>query len=174
MSLVHSIRLLLAEVDRTGPLHNFFGHDVAAVVCLQQKERVICIQPSTIAKPANTAAGNELMHAALNVVTEGVPRKPRFLMELSIRAVQHLDIVRVRIPRRPLLSASYIGEDLLTRCVNNDFVVSKQVSLLWVKAIRPMYVLGAPFSVSVDGKSLVDWLRRLSAARNDDARHHHA
>jgi hypothetical protein len=67
MSLVHSVRLLLAEVDCTRPLRNFLGHDVAAVVRLQQKERVICIQPSAIAKPANAAAWNELMHAALDV-----------------------------------------------------------------------------------------------------------
>jgi len=173
---MHSVGLLLAEFDGTGPLHNFLGHNVAAFVRLQQKERVICIHPSTIAKPANTAAWNELVDAALNVDTEGVPRKPRSLVELSIRAVQQLDIVGVRIARRPHLGINDIGEDLLARCVNDNFVVSKQICLLRVKAIRPMYVLRALCSVSVDSKSLVDWLRsrRLSASRNDGSRHHHA
>jgi len=174
MPRVHRVRLLLAEVDCTGPLHNFLGHDVAALVRFQQKERVICIQSSTIAKPANTAGWNELMHAALNVETECVPRKPHSLIELSIGAVQHRDIVGVRVPRRPSLSVRYIGEDRRARRMNNNFVVSKQVRLLWVKAIRPMYVLGALCSVSIDRKSLVDWLRRLGADRNDGARHHHA
>src|SRR5271156_7130501 len=150
MSLMHGVRLLLAEFDCTGSLHNFFGHNVAALVRLQQKKRVIGMHPGTIAKPANAAVWNELMHPALNVDTEGIPRKLRSPMELSIRAVQQPDIVGVRIPRRPHLSVNDIGEDLLAGCVDNNFVVSKQVCLLRVKAIRPMDVLRTLRSVSVD------------------------
>ena len=84
MPLMHSVWLLLAEFDCTRPLHNFFRQDVAAFVLLQQKERLIGIHPSSIAKPANAAVWNELMHPALNVDTEGIPRKPRFPMELSV------------------------------------------------------------------------------------------
>src|ERR1700722_1964574 len=79
------------------------------------------------------------------------------------------------MPRRPLLSVSYGGEDLLARCMNDNLVVSKQICLLRMKAIRPMYVLRALSSVPVDSESLVDGLRsrRLSEPRNDGARHHH-
>src|SRR6202041_440547 len=108
-------------------------------------------------------------HATLKVETEGVPRKPCSLMELSIGAVQQLDILGVRIPRGPRLSISHIGEDLLTRCANNNFVMRKQVCLLWVKALRPMYVLRALRSVPVEGKRLVDrhrW-RSLSAPHSN-------
>ena len=55
VSIVHCARLFLAEFDRARPLHNFFRHDVAAFVCLQQKERVIGMHSSAIAKPANAA-----------------------------------------------------------------------------------------------------------------------
>src|SRR5580700_11749358 len=136
---------------------------------------MVCIHAGAVSKPTNAAVWNELMYLALNVDTEGVPRKSRTLMEFSIRAVQQLDIVGVRVPRRPHLSINDIGEDLLARCVNDNFVVSKQVCLLRVKVIRPMYVLRALCSVSVDSKSLVDWLRsrRLSAPRNNGSRHHH-
>ena len=85
---MHGVWLLLAEFDCTGPLHNLFRQDVAASVFLQEKERVIGIHPSPIAKPANAAVRNELVHPALDVDTEGIPRKPRSPMELSIRAVQ--------------------------------------------------------------------------------------
>jgi hypothetical protein len=81
MPFVHSVGLLFAEFDCTGPLHNFFRHDVAAFVRLQQKERVIGVHSSAIAKPADAAVWNELMHQALNVYTEGIPRKPRSLVE---------------------------------------------------------------------------------------------
>jgi len=95
MPFVHCARLFLAEFDCTGPLHNFFGHDVAPFVRFQQKERVIGIHPSAIAKPTNATVWNELMHPALNVDTEGIPRKPRPPMEPSIRAVQQPNIVGV-------------------------------------------------------------------------------
>ena len=99
------------------------------------------IHAGAVSKPANAAVWNELMHLALNVDTEGIPRKPRFRMELSVRAVQPLDIVGVRIPRRPHLRINNIGEDLLARRMNGNFVMSKQVCLLRVKAVRPMYIL---------------------------------
>jgi hypothetical protein len=159
---MHSVWLFLAKFDCAGPLHNLFRHNVAPFVCFQQKKRVIGVHPSTIAKPADAAVRNELMYPALNMNAERVPRKSRSLMELSIGAVQQFDILGVRIPRRPRLSISYIGEDLLTRCVNNNFVMSKQVCLLWMKAFRLMYVLPALRSVSVESKRLVNRLRWCS------------
>ena len=98
MPFVHRARLHLSEFNCARSFHDFFRHDVAAFVRLQQKERVISVHPSTVAKPANAAVWSELMHAALDVDSEGVPRKTRSPMELSIRAVQQLDIVGVRIP----------------------------------------------------------------------------
>ena len=62
---MHNVRLLLAKFDRAGPLHNFFRHDVTPFVRPQEKERVIGIHPSTIAKPADAPVRNELMHPAL-------------------------------------------------------------------------------------------------------------
>jgi hypothetical protein len=94
---MHSFWLFFAEFDCAAP-SQLFRHNVAAFVCFQQKECVIGIHPSTIAKPADAAVRNELMYPALNMNAEGVPRKPRSLMELSIRAVQQLHIVGVRIP----------------------------------------------------------------------------
>src|SRR5271163_1119790 len=111
---------------------------MAASAYLRQKVRVIAIRLWSIAEPPNAAVWHELVHAALNVVTIGVPRKSRSFMELSIGAVQQFHILGIRIPRRPRLSVGHIGEDLLTRCVNNDFVVNKQVCLLWKEAGRPM------------------------------------
>src|ERR1700722_6088523 len=120
---------------------------------------MVCIHAGAVSKPADAAVWNELMHLALNVDTEGIPRKPRSRMELSVRAVQHLDIVGVRIPRRPHLRINNIGEDLLARCVNGNFVMSKQVCLLRVKAVRPMYILRTLCPVSVESKCLVGRLR---------------
>jgi hypothetical protein len=62
-------------------------------------------------------------------------------MELSVQTIQQLDIMRVRIPRWPRLCVSKIGEDLLARCMDEDFVMSEQVCLLRMKAIRPMYLI---------------------------------
>src|SRR3984957_12370300 len=136
---------------------------------------MVCIHARAVSKPTNAAVWNELMYLALNVDTEGVPRKSRTLMEFSIRAVQQLDIVGVRVPRRPHLSVNDIGEDLLARCVNNNFVVSKQVCLLRMKAIRPMYLVRALCSISVNRKRHVDRLRtrRLSAPRSNGSCRHH-
>src|ERR1700733_10190501 len=179
---VHNVRLLLAKLDRSGPLHNFFRHDVAPFVRPQEKERVIGMHPSTIAKPADAAVRNELMHPALNVDPEGVPREPRSFVELSIRAVQQLHIVGVRIPLRPPLSVDNAGEDLLARCMNDNLVVREQIGLLRVKTIRPMYLPGALCSISIGSKGSVDLFRfhRLSLPHsngadchhNDDALHH--
>jgi len=72
---MHSARPVFAQFDCTGPLHHFFRYDVAAFVRLGQKERVIGVHPSAIAKPANAPAWNELMNPALNVDAEGVPGK---------------------------------------------------------------------------------------------------
>ena len=146
---------------------------MAAFVLLQQKERVIGVYASPTAKPANAAVCNELMYPALNVDTEGVARKPRSPLELSIRAVQQLEIVGVRIQQGPQLSINDLGEDLLARCVNNNFVVSERVRLLRVKAIRPTYVMKALCSVSVESKSLAGRLRwrPLSAPRSDGSYH---
>jgi hypothetical protein len=76
---MHSVRLPVAEFDCAGPqsLDKFFRHDVASLVRLQQKKRVIRIHRSTIAKPANAADWNELMHAALDLDAERVAQKPR-------------------------------------------------------------------------------------------------
>jgi hypothetical protein len=41
----------------------------------------------------------------------------------------------------PRLCVSKIDEDLLARCVDENFVVSEQVCLLRMKAIRPMYLI---------------------------------
>jgi hypothetical protein len=41
----------------------------------------------------------------------------------------------------PFLCVSEIGEDLLSRCVDEDFVTGEQVCLLRMKAIRPMYLI---------------------------------
>src|SRR3984885_16343055 len=64
LPFMHNVRLVLAKFDRAGPLHNFFRHDVTPFVRPQEKERVIGIHPSTIAKPADAAVRNELMHPA--------------------------------------------------------------------------------------------------------------
>src|ERR1700730_832619 len=85
VAFVHNVRLLLAKFDRSGPLHNFFRHDVAPFVRPPGEGSVIGMHPGTTAKPADAAVRNELMHPALNVDAEGVPRKPRSFMELSIR-----------------------------------------------------------------------------------------
>jgi hypothetical protein len=66
------------------------------------------------------------------VHAEGIPRKPRVLVELSIRAVQEFDVVGIRVPPRPRLSVDDVGENLLAGCVNDNFVVSEQVCLLRV------------------------------------------
>src|ERR1700679_2999942 len=127
-----------------------------------------------MAKPAKAAVWNELMHPALDVDTQGIPGKPRSLMELPIRAVQQVDIVGVWIPRRPHLSVSDIGEDLLARCANNNFVVSKQVCLLRMEAIRPIDTVEALRPVSVESKCLVGGLRwrRLCVPRSDGSYYH--
>ena len=95
---------------------------MAAFVCFRQKISVIAIRRWTIAKPPDAAVWHELMHAALKVESEGVPRKQRSLMELSIGTVQQLDIVRIRVPLRPRLSINDVCEDLLARCVTGNFV----------------------------------------------------
>ena len=73
MPHVHSVGLLLAEFDCTGPLHNFFRHDVATLVRLQQKECVIGVYSSAVSKPANTACWHEPMNAAIAVDPKGIP-----------------------------------------------------------------------------------------------------
>ena len=65
-----------------------------------------------VSKPAEAAVWNELMHRTLNMDAEGIPRKPRPSMEFSVQAIEQLDIMGVRIPRRPRLCVSKTGEDL--------------------------------------------------------------
>jgi hypothetical protein len=55
------------------------------------------------------------MNPAPNMDAKAIPRKLRSPLELSIRPVEHLDIVGVRIPGRPRLSVNDVGEDLLAR-----------------------------------------------------------
>jgi hypothetical protein len=81
------------------------------------------------------------MHHTLNMDAEGIPRKPRPSMEFSVKAVQQLDIMGVRVPRWPRPCFSKIGNDLVARCVDEDFVMSEQVRLLRMKAIRPIYLI---------------------------------
>ena len=59
-------------------------------------------------------------------------------MGFSVQAVPQRDIMGIRIPRWPRLCVSKIGEALLARCVDEDFVMSEQICLLRMKAIRPM------------------------------------
>jgi hypothetical protein len=138
---VHGSRLLLAEVNCAWPLHNFLSHDAATFALPQQKERVIGLHGGAVSKPAEAAIWDELMQHIINMDAEGIPRKPRPSMEFSVQTVLQGDIMGVRIPRWPRLSVSKIGEDLLARCVDKDFVMSEQVCLLGMKAIRPMYLI---------------------------------
>jgi hypothetical protein len=155
---MHSLRSIIPQFDCPWPFRNFFCHDMAASIYFRQKVRVIAIRIWAIAEPPNATTWHELVDPALNVVTIRVPRKPRSLMELSIGAIQQFDFVRIWVPRRPRLSVNKIGENLLAGCVNNYFVVNKQVCLFWIEATRPMNLFGALCSIRVDNQSLIRWL----------------
>src|ERR1700685_509145 len=77
---------------------------------LGKKERVISMDVLTISEPSEAATRLKLPHAAFDVKSEGLPRDSCVLPEPMIRSVQHLDVLRVRVPGGPSLRIDEIRE----------------------------------------------------------------
>src|SRR5260370_4543436 len=103
MPLMHSVRLLLTELNGTGALHNLLRDDVAFLRGLGKEERVISIDSLAMSQPSEAATRLNLPHVAFDVESEGFPRASCVLPEPIIRTVQNLDVLRIRVPGRPSL-----------------------------------------------------------------------
>jgi hypothetical protein len=81
----HRLRSAACFENSAAPCHltNSSRHVVASRARCQQKKRVIRIHRNTIAKPANAAVGNELMHAAVDRNAKRIAQKPRSPWSLS-------------------------------------------------------------------------------------------
>src|ERR1700728_1976553 len=103
MAVMHGLRLLLAEFDSPFPSHDLFSNDVATLVSFNQQERVISLHSRAQTPPANSAAGPDLVHGALDVYPERVRGDLRPFVQFVVRDVMNDDIARVGIPTRPRL-----------------------------------------------------------------------
>src|SRR5260370_35309969 len=103
MPLMHSVRLLLTELNGTGALHNLLRDDVAFLRGLGKEERVISIDSLAMSQPSEAATRLKLPHVAFDVESEGFPSDSSVLPEPMIRSVQTLDVLRVREQEGPSL-----------------------------------------------------------------------
>src|ERR1700733_11045054 len=155
MPLVHGVRLLLTELNRTRALHNLFCDDVAPLRGLGKKERVIRMDILAISEPSEAAARLKLPHATFDVESEGLPRDSCVLPEPMIRSIQNLDVLRVRVPGGPSLCINKIGESDLASGLDVDLIVRKEVRLLGLEPLGPMNLVVTQRAVAVECKSLM-------------------
>src|ERR1700722_9101471 len=101
MPLVHSVRLLLTELNGARSLHNLLCDDVAPLRGLGKKERVISMDVLPISEPSQAPARLKVPHAAFDMESEGLPRDACVLPQPMIRSIQNLHVLRVRVPGGP-------------------------------------------------------------------------
>ena len=116
MPLMHSVRLLLTELNGTEALHNLLRDDVAPPRGLGKKKRVISMDVLTISEPSEAATFVlKLPHARFLSMLESGRSPTKFVRSsgsLMIRSIQNLDVLRVpgTIRRGQVSASKRLGE----------------------------------------------------------------
>jgi hypothetical protein len=124
--LVHSMHPVrhqhIPQPSQPSRLRLFRQHMRRPISHRRQQPRMIRIHPNPMRIPRQPRARLKLPHFAGNPQAKRIPTEPRPIPQIRPRMRQKVNVMRVRIPRRPRLSPQQPRPDMVRRRRNHNLV----------------------------------------------------